>query len=664
LAGTATYSINDWRWNSEDDVTNCGWDDGRGGLLTWADYVEYAWSETFPDPVPDGQVLIGVSVRLWVAQDGLNPENGLLSVYLLPGEWRGLDGWFPPDSQIGAPIDIATLPQVWCGTPGSLAGVSLEKTKKQGFAFDDGYVDGAHVGFMFVVDDGDGDPNTSSDLWMDVRAELTLTWALPEEIRFELRDFSPETERRVLISTGMDEAQPNGVFTYSSSHQTEDGRLRIRAQLFRAGEPEPFVPVYFWIDDPRSSAPYESTGAGYGDNHDAYHAGLITFRDVAGKVLSVVSATTDQDGWVETELIVTDRYGGDNYRIIASSNPDLATGDRFSCYYTRCWFSGTFTAWKRVYLEADRMFKKGAFLTQPVAASPDAPVTVALESIPKGVGKNKYLMFIHSPSIGSSGTPWSEVVKVTGVNNKNKEVTVEHLTYGYEGPENYLGDDYRYLADAVGVISGPDGPTDGDLWNFNTEYLQPLYANTFVEYVLLSDDPVPYLPNEPELALTGNTGRDSMTLIPRKWFYHRGERNKQHLLAGARQVLSDLGRANPEPGEPWAWVFDRAIEIYGPLFGARDRLRGEATVHELTHTWGVLHDDEATGSNDQKQWNSPTLFCTMHAGYSCGLDPVCSEFYDGTVAFHFIEQAGQPPNSEYLEIRGKQDPLPYYKEGN
>ena len=84
--------------------------------------------------------------------------------------------------------------------------------------------------------------------------------------------------------------------------------------------------------------------------------------------MSVVSATSDAQGKVRTVLTITDTYAGDNYQVEASLQP-LATFKKIAR-------SGVFTAWRRAYVEYDRMYKVGEFVSQTSGAGQVDPARV------------------------------------------------------------------------------------------------------------------------------------------------------------------------------------------------------------------------------------------------------------------------------------------------
>jgi hypothetical protein len=79
---------------------------------------------------------------------------------------------------------------------------------------------------------------------------------------------------------------------------------------------------------------------------------------------------TDSEGRFSTILRKGGYFAGDNVAVEASAVPlalPQGPGTGECSGSDRCYRGGTFTWWKRMYLEVDNMFRSGAFLTRDVA---------------------------------------------------------------------------------------------------------------------------------------------------------------------------------------------------------------------------------------------------------------------------------------------------------
>jgi len=90
----------------------------------------------------------------------------------------------------------------------------------------------------------------------------------------------------------------------------------------------------------------------------------------------------------------------------------------------------------------------------------------------------------------------------------------------------------------------------------------------------------------------------------------------------------------------------------------RSALNGEATSHEMTHTWDVNQHFNNGGHCTGYDYLMPTLLCLMRPGNdwfdTTGIT-IRPEFYDGRVMWHYDTQALDA--SEYLTIRQHPEPL-------
>ncbi|HYC58173.1 MAG TPA: IPT/TIG domain-containing protein [Thermoanaerobaculia bacterium] len=173
-------------------------------------------------------------------------------------------------------------------------------------------------------------------------AEKSRVVAL-DDLRLELL---PRENIRALISNCPDAANTPGCIgaAFPSAYQTTPGQVRIEARVYppRAG-----VTIHFETIDPPSSAPYDTS----------------TGPDNLGPLLTPVpeNAVTDANGVATTILrFSAESAAGDNFRVLARFSP-LAGQPVIAR-------TGNVTAWKRVFIEMDKMFQKGTDLAQPAAA--------------------------------------------------------------------------------------------------------------------------------------------------------------------------------------------------------------------------------------------------------------------------------------------------------
>ena len=489
---------------------------------------------------------------------------------------------------------------------------------------------------------------------------LTLTFAITNQ--------TPEAERRVLTHKyRTDDAYP-------SSHQTKDGAVKIRGTVKAGEQPRAGVKVYFRLLDPPDTAAYV-VRAGDQKDDDNY--------DPEGGKLTETEAVSGVEGIVETELKITSFAAGDNYRIEASFN------DEFECAGEgTCPRSGMLTVWKRVYVEVNKMFRKGTYVRRQVLPGakeipvwdvqnlPDPPFTVRL---------------VHAaPVIGATAEFYSEVVEIVEIEKQDRmppvnlpgilkldsDPAVPGVSKTYVGGEvvgTLTADPRPYLADAVGIVTGNRG---ADYFVPNGTLVNRTFSEAFVEHVWLTDavegvDPdldatqtrlfydgvIPFthtVDKPPDLWQTEWLTRKWMRHARRSGQNRTSDSNHQIVFTGSRHAFfHGLNRVGDGFNDLWLFV--------GQL--KNRALIGEAFVHELAHEWRV--NRTALGANvgghcnfsigtDQMMYNRP-LKCAM-TSHLYG-DPMNAERNDGIVGFHYV-RIGDRRDSEYLFIRRRAEPIP------
>ena len=172
----------------------------------------------------------------------------------------------------------------------------------------------------------------------------------------------------------------DGVFTYDFSSGQIEGKVltyednpvayppgqvgnhvfSVRATLRGDSQLISGQQLYFRIIDPLDTAPYRGPHAVPDNDDNSGNAGKFVASGLATQ-----SATTDSAGNVDLSINTTGQFAGDNYVVQATSDQRITTDPNFQCG-ADCFSTATLTAWKRVYLEVDSMFRKGAFITSVV----------------------------------------------------------------------------------------------------------------------------------------------------------------------------------------------------------------------------------------------------------------------------------------------------------
>jgi len=456
---------------------------------------------------------------------------------------------------------------------------------------------------------------------------------------------------------------------------TVDGFVTNSANVPIAGKT-----VYFRMIDPPDPSPYVVAGGDSraGDNVDG-----------AG-TLNAFSAVSDASGHVSVDLTVTDHVAGDNYQLEASLDPS------FNCGSAGCPKSATYTAWKRVYVEVNKMFRHGAFLTADTKPGDRVIQVDDVRSLPNPPFN---IRLLHAPPVEGTGAySTDEVVRVVGINARNggmlarlmnqanpgellldSDPSVMGLRNAYAGSDTANGMVRPYLADAIGVVTGNRST---DFYLANGGLVNNIFAEAFVEYVWLTDagsTDTDLSPNQPRLYRDGvfpfrrrlnETEEWEHAWMTRKWLQSAARKGKerdalpncQSMFIGARYVTreprkppaddSQRGLTYAGSGFNETWMFTEAL---GP-----STVVAEAVVHELAHQWRVNPSTTFPGGHCDSP--APTVrLMYNHQGNKCTMtssiygDPEAS---DGIVGFHYFKAPDGKPDSEYLRIRQRLEPIP------
>ena len=484
------------------------------------------------------------------------------------------------------------------------------------------------IGYFHYVDDISYDYQPSN------------TW---DRLDFAITPNTPADQRRVLIH----KYRTDG--SYPSPFQQDDRKIRISGVAMRTvSGAVPGATVYFRVIDPADTAPYVPAADRVpGDN-----------KGNPG-TLSPSTAVADSSGRVNTTLTITDRHAGDNYVIEAS--PDA----QFSCS-PNCSRSGTLTAWKRVYVEQNRMLRRGTRLLRDITPGDTEILVADRNAFPAPPFQVK---LVHAPPISASGPDfYEEVVEVTGMQVAQDPggprpgllLTAGPIQGYYMSADQAQGQQRAYLSDGVGLWTGGTN----DHFSANLTSVAGTFSDAFVEYVFL---PEPFAGTDGSVARI-DFGGPANALMERDLFAFKWGRtnlrpggmvfsqsNHQILyIANTSDTQRQLrGVARVLDGSNDCWLFMSRLTV------AQSR---EAAVHELTHQWRVNNDApwHVAGSGghcnlatapsvDRFIYNNPSVHCTMNS-----IDTVST---DGIIGFHYVTIAGQP-DSEYLWIRQRQEPVP------
>ena len=376
---------------------------------------------------------------------------------------------------------------------------------------------------------------------------------------------TPAGAHKIFISIRAGDTFPD------TSVQSENRKAKVTATITPAIQN---VPVYLRTYDLDDASPYDSDLSGddnrdtavqfqYGSLETGYSKVTNSEEYYGGGNVRGLGIYTDAQGQVQATLQITNRYSGDNYGVYAS------TGDKPIVVNNG---TGNLVAWKRVYVEQDRMFRNGARLAANF--SPDAngdPDTLMLMDISTvETGQVVVVFDADTPAESTS----AETAVITGIwtvgawnfvsLNRDLENTYTVPAWGGIGVPlagYYEPDVAGRTANAFG-----DSPCGDD-------------GGCYVEWKRLSagEEAVPYfdrfLDNE-----------DLLNDFSTVWFNNAGESNYIHVLglcySHSPEKLTYMGLCSP--GNNWSAVFVQHIEDdYSTE--STPTVVADTTAHELGH---------------------------------------------------------------------------------
>jgi hypothetical protein len=469
------------------------------------------------------------------------------------------------------------------------------------------------------------------------------TW---DAFDFDLTPNLPEERRRALMHKYRAED------AYPTVWQQQDRAIEIVGTAANAsGSPAAGVTVHFRVIDPPDTAPYiPAADRRAGDNQGG-----------AG-VLSATFAVTDASGRARTTLTITDRFAGDNYQIEASPDP------QFSCA-PNCSRSGIITAWKRVYVEQNRMFRRGTLLLEDIMPGQMEIRVVDWRLFPEPPFRVK---LVHAPRVREIGGEfYEELVEIVdslpeeqpGHPNAGRLVTAGPVRNFYFSADRALGAMRRYLSDGVGLWT--DTPADHLTADFSA--VANTYHDAFVEYVLLPDHLAGTDGSIPRLDFGTLQPADGVEMQRDLFAFKWGRTNNRP--GGAvfaqpnHQVVYVANRSDRQASlRGLTTVFEGFNDTFlfmSQLSFAQSR---EASVHELAHQWLVnnevpRHEPGSGGHCNTATRPTADRFIYNRPGQRCTMTSTDTVSTDGIIGFHYATIAGQS-DSEYLRIRERVEPVP------
>jgi hypothetical protein len=471
--------------------------------------------------------------------------------------------------------------------------------------------------------------------------------------------------------------------------------------------------IWFKLVDPEDPSAYAAGDRHAGDNRDRAALIFVSGAQVRQVDLAAGDATSpplqaswDTDHRVHLIVQGSDHVSGDNYRVIASFEAPNTSTQLFPCETNNtCSASPVITVWKRIYIEADQMFRAGAF----IAANTDLTTAEVEVTDASMFHAGQTVRLIHgSPfnhGVGGGGafgdTSFSEDATVlTPSPNDPIPAVYRDQTQRWHirltAPLNHffrqspiVGVDT--FADAVGVVTG--NPLS-DVYASNPTLLPAYFASMYVDVAFAPQT----VPEFPYIDIASSPNQMFIILTAHlRWFQNanRGATgtnvaafpNHMHMISASRIAFTpncstNYGDTVVSSGNNVSWIYQRRIEDaplpiaeapcngYSLPTAARDPLMvsGATVAHELTHQWQVNHIAGYCGGHcaatpsqqcPHQQASSQSSYlgngdvCLMSETFPGGATPAQIDL--GRLTLHYVNHG---VDSEYITIRTTAEPIP------
>jgi len=364
---------------------------------------------------------------------------------------------------------------------------------------------------------------------------------------YKVASITPSSTQKVMISTMQDD-------TYPSAYQTEDRKITITATVTPVLED---VDIWFQPADPDDGSGYDPVADE--DNNGSPQYGSLSYN----------CAETDSSGEAETVLTITDQYAGDNYKVEASQNSD------FSVTLEE---TGLLVAWKRIYVEEDKMYKTGSDLQSDFTADGDSdPDTIT-------VWNASYFGYGDTIVIFDADHPDGEERTLGPTDISGNNITVADLTNSYNA--GYSSGD---KGAAVGLPAA--GWWDADISGRTDDAFGSAADGSddgcFVEIEMLSDGE-----NMVQRKYVLPTPSERLSFC-NMWFENKDKTSNYIWVCGVwhRQYEGDLYYGTAQYLDDYCYIFLGEI-THQFDYADRPTVNADVVAHEIGHQFMLTDVDE------------------------------------------------------------------------
>ncbi len=422
---------------------------------------------------------------------------------------------------------------------------------------------------------------------------------------------------------------------YPSVAQTLDRRITITAKVNPV--PNPPRRIYFRVVDPPELSPYtDGTVLGaWCDNRDP---SLVAGVFVSSGDVTAFADTDPATGKASVVMQITDQYAGENYVVQASFDDWITSNTTKALAQT-----GVITAWKRAYIEKDRMFRQGGQIeTSAPALStsirvfdwaklPDVPTCLGgsgCSSIPGGApcfhiavfdSLNTYEDNPEQPYVSHVTCAATGVLELHLV---NADMTPYPLQKSYVASPDDFGD----LAGVTTGSSAGFGVVGSGFYEAELSDQWTTFNDVYLEFWVPPENgaTVPYMPRAFFDGIGTSTGPLRFSQI---WFNNKNplappldwRNNAQNYfhVVGASDRTNDFGRTLASTDVSFIFLDD--MDLPGACGGEPDpascltNLRRSTTIHEVIHQFEVNVGPNCSASRGH-DWGAPTNSWTAWCG--------------------------------------------------
>lgn len=404
----------------------------------------------------------------------------------------------------------------------------------------------------------------------------------------------------------------------------------------------------------------------------------------------------DSSSYVGCSWLVTPHnnwggYSGNNFQVEALKNNE---GGNF--FEKVASLSSVYTVWKRVFVERDKMFRKGGLLYAPDADHMVLPAGLSSLQIYKGPSNSqidnlsegdKIAIFDNqNPYEGPHDetyvcsidrTTYTNYAIIDLVTERNGSIQY-HTKYNYGASPvdatTYYPDFSQGLSAGIGVIESNDGTiydtslnqingTGAAFYVADMEELQKTLDDANVEVYGLRDGmgAMPYVGG---FGWPADSSQKAVALVNFSylWFKNIASYNYLHLIG-----IDDAVPINPyalgvTPGinsteSGASYIYVQKIKDLYPVDSDKIAANRYCTIHEWTHNFSMLALTADTYHCDNMAWPIDGEVPT----HKCIMNPVITELYETPPRFcipHLFTGGSSICDVE-TSIRNQEDPLPY-----